>query len=97
MFNPKNVFVCVCVCLSVCLSVCVFVCMCVCVCVCVCVSKVVPMFNPDGVALGNYRTSLSGEDLNRMWKHPDKVHDQFIHIYTRSLEVDTYLYTQLRV
>ncbi|ELK13834.1 Cytosolic carboxypeptidase 3 [Pteropus alecto] len=27
--------------------------------------KVVPMLNPDGVIVGNYRCSLSGQDLNR--------------------------------
>jgi len=27
--------------------------------------KIVPMLNPDGVVLGNYRDSLAGEDLNR--------------------------------
>lgn len=26
---------------------------------------IVPMFNPDGVVAGNYRTSFSGRDLNR--------------------------------
>ena len=30
------------------------------------------MLNPDGVINGNYRASLSGEDLNRKWKNPDK-------------------------
>lgn len=29
------------------------------------VFKIVPMINPDGVIAGNYRTSLSGNDLNR--------------------------------
>ena len=33
--------------------------------------KVIPMLNPDGVINGNYRTSLSGVDLNRKWSHPD--------------------------
>lgn len=33
--------------------------------------KVVPMLNPDGVIVGNYRTSLSGLDLNRQWATPD--------------------------
>lgn len=32
------------------------------------VFKIVPMLNPDGVIHGNYRTSLSGADLNRWWK-----------------------------
>jgi hypothetical protein len=26
------------------------------------------MVNPDGVVLGNFRTSLSGKDLNRVFK-----------------------------
>lgn len=29
------------------------------------VFKIVPMLNPDGVVVGNYRCSLSGADLNR--------------------------------
>lgn len=32
--------------------------------------KVVPMLNPDGVFLGNYRCSSLGLDLNRMWDAP---------------------------
>lgn len=35
------------------------------------VFKVVPMLNPDGVIVGNYRTSLGGVDLNRQWASPD--------------------------
>jgi murein tripeptide amidase MpaA len=27
--------------------------------------NIIPMSNPDGVIIGNYRTSLSGNDLNR--------------------------------
>ena len=34
--------------------------------------KIIPMFNPDGVLAGNYRTSLAGVDLNRRWRKPDK-------------------------
>ena len=34
------------------------------------VFKVVPMLNPDGVIIGNYRWSLTGSDLNRQWKNP---------------------------
>lgn len=29
------------------------------------VFKIVPMLNPDGVIVGNYRCSLAGGDLNR--------------------------------
>ncbi len=34
------------------------------------VFKIVPMLNPDGVIVGNYRCSLSGLDLNRQWQNP---------------------------
>lgn len=34
------------------------------------VFKIIPMLNPDGVIIGNYRTSLSGLDLNRQWIAP---------------------------
>ena len=36
------------------------------------VFKIVPMLNPDGVVLGNYRTGLSGRDFNREYRNPDK-------------------------
>lgn len=29
------------------------------------------MLNPDGVIVGNYRCSLAGLDLNRVWQEPD--------------------------
>jgi len=29
------------------------------------------MVNPDGVAIGNYRTGLSGRDFNREFINPD--------------------------
>ena len=32
--------------------------------------KVIPMTNPDGVIVGNYRSSLSGNDLNRKFLDP---------------------------
>ena len=34
--------------------------------------KLIPVQNPDGVVLGNYRSSIAGVDLNRMWISPDK-------------------------
>ena len=33
---------------------------------------IIPMVNIDGVFYGNYRTNLSGNDLNRVWRHPRK-------------------------
>jgi len=36
-----------------------------------CVFKIIPMINPDGVIIGNYRTSLAGNDLNRKYYEPD--------------------------
>jgi cytosolic carboxypeptidase protein 2/3 len=35
------------------------------------VFKVIPMTNPDGVIVGNYRTSMSGNDLNRQFVAPN--------------------------
>eukprot|EP00826_Nyctotherus_ovalis_P039360 TRINITY_DN3783_c0_g2_i3.p1 TRINITY_DN3783_c0_g2~~TRINITY_DN3783_c0_g2_i3.p1 ORF type:complete len:826 (-),score=182.08 TRINITY_DN3783_c0_g2_i3:157-2634(-) len=35
------------------------------------VFKVIPMVNPDGVILGNYRACLCGQDLNRNFSSPD--------------------------
>ena len=37
------------------------------------VFRIVPMINVDGVINGNYRCSLSGQDLNRRWKNPSKI------------------------
>jgi murein tripeptide amidase MpaA len=34
--------------------------------------KIIPMVNPDGVVVGNYRTNLSGNDVNRKWDFPNK-------------------------
>lgn len=35
------------------------------------VFKIVPMLNPDGVVIGNYRCSLAGLDLNRQYTNPN--------------------------
>lgn len=32
------------------------------------VFKIIPMINPDGVVIGNFRTSLCGRDLNRSFR-----------------------------
>jgi len=36
------------------------------------VFKIIPMLNPDGVIVGNYRCSLAGTDLNRQWGEPSR-------------------------
>ncbi|CAF4049927.1 unnamed protein product [Adineta steineri] len=36
------------------------------------VFKIIPMLNPDGVIIGNYRCSLTGKDKNRNFRHPRK-------------------------
>ena len=41
------------------------------------VFKLVPMLNPDGVIVGNYRTNLAARDLNRTYKDPKKVISRF--------------------
>ena len=33
--------------------------------------KIIPMINPDGVVIGNSRSSLAGVDLNRRWANPN--------------------------
>jgi murein tripeptide amidase MpaA len=37
------------------------------------VIKLVPMINPDGVIIGNSRTSMIGLDLNRRWTQPNPI------------------------
>ncbi|KAM6936898.1 cytosolic carboxypeptidase 2 [Xenentodon cancila] len=61
------------------------------------VFKVVPMLNPDGVVVGNYRCSLAGRDLNRNYETVLK--DSFPCVwYTRKMverliaEMDVVLY-----
>jgi len=47
------------------------------------VFKVIPMTNPDGVIVGNYRTGLAGNDLNRTFISPNpKLHPTICSIKT---------------
>ena len=34
--------------------------------------KIIPMVNVDGVINGNYRSNISGSDVNRQWLFPSK-------------------------
>lgn len=48
------------------------------------VFKIIPMLNPDGVIVGNYRCSLSGRDLNRNYR--SKLKDSYPTVWhTRDL------------
>ena len=49
-----------------------------------CVFKIVPMLNIDGVVEGNYRTNLSGLDLNRYWAKTSALQHPTIH-FTKQL------------
>lgn len=49
------------------------------------------MVNVDGVFYGNYRTNLSGNDLNRIWKQPRK--DFHPEVYA----IKKYLYAANRI
>ncbi len=45
---------------------------------------VVPMLNPDGVSVGNSRTSVAGTDLNKVWHSPDRFDHPEVY-YTKKL------------
>ena len=45
---------------------------------------VVPMLNPDGVSVGNSRTSIAGTDLNAVWHNPDRFDHPEVY-YTKKL------------
>ena len=51
------------------------------------VIKLVPMVNPDGVTIGNSRTSLVGVDLNRRWGEPNcLIHPEIYFLKATMLE-----------
>ncbi|CAL2033425.1 unnamed protein product [Caenorhabditis brenneri] len=64
--------------------------------------KIIPMLNPDGVYLGNYRCSLMGYDLNRMWRSPsDWAHPSIFAVknlltqYDNNPQAQTVIYVDL--
>ena len=49
---------------------------------------IIPMLNPDGVIVGNYRTSFSGKDLNRQFKDLNKyVFPEISRLHDLALEI----------
>ncbi len=44
------------------------------------------MINPDGVIHGNYRSNISGFDLNRKWQNPSKIYHPQIYYAKKLLE-----------
>jgi len=52
------------------------------------VFRIIPMINPDGVFLGNYRCSSMGYDLNRQWLNPSRwSHSPIFHTRKLLLEM----------
>nr|CAD7456842.1 unnamed protein product [Timema tahoe] len=53
------------------------------------VFKIIPMMNPDGVYLGNYRSTLMGFDLNRTWHQISRWAHPTLHaVHTMLTELD---------
>jgi len=48
--------------------------------------KLIPMINPDGVILGNSRSSLAGVDLNRRWCNPNATMHPELYFLKKSME-----------
>ena len=52
--------------------------------------RIVPMMNPDGVLVGNSRTSFAGCDLNRRWECPSEtIHPEIYHTKEMILKMAT--------
>lgn len=51
--------------------------------------KLVPMINPDGVVIGNSRSSLAGCDLNRRWATPNSSIHPEIYFLKESMKMSS--------
>ena len=47
----------------------------------------IPMVNPDGAICGFYRPSLSGDDINRVWRKPDPMMHPIVDNVLKLIEV----------
>ena len=47
----------------------------------------IPMVNPDGAICGFYRPSLSGDDINRVWRKPDPMMHPIVDNLLKLIEV----------
>lgn len=50
------------------------------------VIKMLPMLNPDGVVIGNSRSSLAGLDLNRRWSDPNPIMHPEVYFVKQSMK-----------
>ena len=50
---------------------------------------IIPMVNPDGVIYGNFRTNISGFDLNRQWVDPNRWLHPEIYFLSRLIKAQT--------
>jgi len=48
--------------------------------------RIIPMINPDGVIIGNSRSSLAGVDLNRRWGNPNPTMHSEIYFLKKNME-----------
>ena len=50
--------------------------------------RIIPMLNVDGVIIGNFRTNLSGDDLNRSFQKTNKVFHPVVWALKNMIEED---------
>ena len=49
--------------------------------------RFIPMINPDGVVIGNARSSMAGVDLNRRWAEPNPVMHPEIYFMKKKMKL----------
>jgi hypothetical protein len=51
--------------------------------------RLIPMINPDGVIIGNSRSSLAGVDLNRRWCNPNATMHPELYFLKKNMSYDS--------